>query len=349
MKVSWRDDTVSAQKAANDMCAALVYGPNRGKADSIVAAISEAILGENKDDPFARFSFNNDDLEKSPHMLLEEAASLSFTGVRKLIKLRNPAAKFSDFIAEFLAKPMGNSFILVICEDLPPSSGWRKLFEKAANAGIIACYIDERSVAGIVRAGLQAHSIRISDSALRLLSEGLAGRDDGVIRMEVEKLALYAADSKNLEDSDVRLLCHSGIDPDVEALIISCLAGRGLDSLDTGLNALYRRGIEPIVIVRVFARNVQRLMQVKQKIHAGSDSKNAMKSIRLFYKHEDNFERALRIWDRQKIYWLLLQAQTCENEIKLFYGSHSLVVARLLQKVTAMAKQIHKKQLTRSG
>lgn len=334
--LKWADNDSYKQGLLKSNVALLIYGANRGLVLERADSMKQIILGDGVGDAFRDFVLSREVLEESPAALAEEAATISFTGLQKFIHVKNPPKEASDFMGEFLDSPTGDCFILVTCEELGTKDSWRTLFENASNAGACACYIADES-RGQISAKLRAETIAIDSDALQFLTVQLRGQDNGIIDMEVEKLCLYAGESKKLSLDDVSLVCGSSSDIGIDVLTLSCLAGRSLEDLDKDLAGMYKRGVVEVHIIRTLVRNLRKLADLKRKLAEGIDFKAAARSLRIFFKLENDFKRACSIWSADDIYALVTRVQMCELQCKSGFGFEQLILARTLQRISAQA------------
>ncbi len=342
-KLKWADNEKYMKGLLKDNVAVLIYGPNRGQVNERADAMKKTILGDAIGDPFRDFTLSQDVLEESPHALAEEAATPAFGGEQKFIRLKNPPKSAATSMEEILQNANGSSFVLVTCEELSPSDSWRKLFESASNAGACACYI-ANNAGSRISVKLQTEGIRIERDALQFLSAQLRGQDNGIIDMELEKLSLYAAESKNLSLDEVSLICGSGSEVDISNMLLSCLAGRSLEDLDKGLTSIFKSGDHQMLIIRSLVNTLRKVADLKRKLAEGADFKSAAKSLRIFFKLEDDFQRACNIWSDDDIFALITKVQMVEMQSKANYGFEKLILARTLQGITAQAVRLAKRR-----
>ena len=338
-KLKWADNENYMRGLLKDNMAVLFYGPNRGQVNERAEAMKRIILGDAAGDPFRDFTLNQDVLEESPHALAEEAATMSFGGDQKFILVKNPPKSAAASMEEVLQNTNAECFIVVVCEELSPSDSWRKIFESASNAGACPCYIADNANSRI-SGKLQAENIRIERDALQFLSAQLKGQDNGIIDMELQKLCLYAAESKTLSLDEVSLICGSRSEVDISTLLIACLAGRSLEDLDTGLTSIFKSGDHQMLIIRSLVNTLRKITDLKRKMREGTDFKTAAKSLRIFFKLENDFQRACSIWNDDAIFALITKVQMVELQSKAGYGFEKLILARTLQGITAQAARL---------
>ena len=203
MKITGRADAFVA-KPYPSLCAVLIYGPDAGLVRERLNALTKAVAGA-VDDPFRVVEFPADVLRDDPARLGDEAAALSFTGGRRVVRIRDASDTVAEVLGGFVDAPIGEALILVSADDLGPRSKLRAAFEKADRAAALPCYADdERSLEGVIRETLKAGGLSITPDALSWLTDRLGG-DRELSRRELEKLVLYisSAATKTVSEEDV--------------------------------------------------------------------------------------------------------------------------------------------------
>ena len=157
-------------------------------------------------DPFRVVELTPGDIKSDPARIADEAAAISMTGGRRVIRIRDAtdglAVPLSDYLGHPPCAPDQAALIVVEAGELSPRSPLRKLFEDSKNAAAIACYLDDSAqVAQVIRATLGAEKISVTADALEYLTENLGG-DRMVTRRELEKLALFAGPGGKIELAD---------------------------------------------------------------------------------------------------------------------------------------------------
>src|ERR1700749_2615130 len=96
----------------------LFFGPDSGLAHERAKLLVTKITGDAAD-PFRVADFPASALKEEPSRLMDEAASMSLTGGRRAVWLREATdANAGGAIADFLAGPMGDALIVVESGDL---------------------------------------------------------------------------------------------------------------------------------------------------------------------------------------------------------------------------------------
>lgn len=276
--------------------AALVYGPDQGlvreRAERLAATICPDL-----NDAFRVAELDGTTLGRDVARLNDEAASLSLTGGRRLIRVREAddgvGAAFDRF---FKAPPPGDAFVLVEAGDLGPRSSLRRAFEAAKEAAAIACYLDgPREIAELAREVLGARNIRIKPDALSYLTSRLGG-DHQVSRREIEKLALYVGDGGEIGEDEVAASVGDNAELSIDDVIFAAAEGDTVQ-LERALTRAFGEGAQPVALLRAELRHFQRLHLAGSRLASGSSEDDALK-LRppLFFKLVDRFKRQLRLW-----------------------------------------------------
>src|ERR1700690_4564535 len=189
MKVAPRDQARFLKSANTSVAAVLFYGPDQGLVRERAVDLVVQVAGDAAD-PFRVAELTAAQLKEDPTRLADEAAALSLSGGRRVLRLREVADGHAEALGALLAGPAPASFLVLEAGDLAPRSALRKVFETAGNAAAVACYLDDDEALGkVIAETLKDHGLAIEDEALAYLIAHLGG-DRGVSRQELEKLAL---------------------------------------------------------------------------------------------------------------------------------------------------------------
>ena len=275
--------------------AILFYGPDGGLVRER-AKVALHALAEDPNDPFAVSSLPAGDLSDDGARLNDEAAAISFTGGRRVLRVEDATDGVAAVFEDFLKHAPGDAVVLIEAGDLPARAKLRKLFEGADNAAAVACYRDEgRSLAETIRGHLSEAGLRASDDAMALLTSQLGG-DRLLTRRELEKLVLY----KGEEKSEISLEDVRACTGDSAALTTSDLAfavGDGdLKQVERTLARCLQEGVNPVGVLRAVANHFQRLHLVA----TSGNPEMAVKALRppVFWKVADRFKAQARAWTR---------------------------------------------------
>ena len=299
MKITRAD--AFAAKPDPKIKAVLIYGPDAGLIRERLNLMTKAVAGA-VDDPFRVSEFNADALLGDPARLGDEAAALSLTGGRRVVRIRDATDATGDVFAGFLENPIGDSLVIVTGSDLGPRSKLRSAFEESDIAGALACYADSaESLDGVIRTTLKSAGLAITPDAMGWLVDRLGG-DRELSRRELEKLILYmGADTKStggtVSEDDV-LACIG----DTAALSLDDLVYALADGDQATMQRVFARltaeGTSSISILTSVARHFMRLHETRGRMAEGKSADQAAATLRppVFFKMKDRFLAQTRRW-----------------------------------------------------
>ena len=269
----------------------LLYGEDHGMIRELAATLVRRVAGS-LDDPFLVAELARDEVGQ----LADEAASLSLTGGRRVVRLREATDVATDAVAMIL-KSGAPAFVVLEAAGLATRSRLRSLVEASPDAAAIACYPEEgRALSDTIRAVLNEMGASIDADALAWVTDQL-GADRVSTRQEVEKLALFAAPEGRV-DLNAAMAC------------VGDLAGLSLDDAlfaategdvvlaDRALELAMAEGATPVGMVRAGLMHLQRLHRMRLAMDEGLSANDAMKTARppVFFRRVGACSKALSLW-----------------------------------------------------
>jgi len=281
--------------------AVLLYGPDTGlvreRADTLARTVC-ADLG----DPFRVADLNGAGLAADPARLADEAAQLSLTGGRRVVRVRGAADGLARLFAGFFDDMPGEALVVAEAGELAAGSALRRAFEGSPRAAAIGCWPDTpRDRAAVIRDSLAAHRITASSDAAQYLVEHLGG-DRLLTRSELDKLALYVGEGGRVELEDALLSIGDSAALEVDDAIMAAAEG-DVARLERVLGRVFQEGESPVSVIRALLRHLQRLHALAALVSAGTAVGEALRNARppIFYKHEDSFKRQLGLWSEAQL------------------------------------------------
>jgi len=293
--------------------AALFYGADAGLVRERADRLARAVAGDLKD-AFRVSDLAAAALAADPARLHDEAAALSLTGGRRLLRVREAGDGVGALFERFLADPPpGDSVTVVEAGELAQRSSLRRAFESAGNAAAIACYSDDRrALEELAREVLGARGIAVAGEALAYLAEHLGG-DRMLSRRELEKLALFVGDNGKVGLAEAGAVVGDSAPLGVEDVVFAAAEGDA-PALERALERAFQEGEMPVSLLRALMRHFQRLHLAQARLAAGMSEEETLKSLRppLFFKQQDRFRRQLRLWPERRarqVLELLVEAE----------------------------------------
>lgn len=297
--------------------AILVYGPDGGlvreRAESFAKSVATDI-----DDPFRVMTLPGSALVSDPARLNDEMAALSFTGGRRLVRVKDAGDSLGALFASLLdAPPPGDSVAIAEAGDLAGRSALRRAFESAKNAIAVPCYADGAGeLAALVTSVLTSHKVAAAADAREYLVSRLGG-DRGLSRAELEKLALYAGDGGRIGLEDAIACVGDSAALSVDDAIFAAAEGDAA-ALERALQRAFQEGESAVGIIKAAMRHFEKLHLAGSKIAAGMSADAALQSLRppVFFKHQDRFLGELRQWPLRRAAAALAVLLEAEQQCK---------------------------------
>lgn len=319
--------------------AALFYGPDYGLVRERAAALIGASGGD-PDDPFATVELSAAQLHSDPAALADEAAALSFSGKRKVVRIRDPREALVGAIESWLAEsPRGEALVVVEANELAKRAPLRRVFETAPAAAAVPCYPDEGAdLLRFISAALAEQGVTVSPDAAAFLAARF-GADRALGRRELEKLALYVGDGGRIDLDAAEACVGDSASASLGAVADAACAG-DLPALDRALARAYADGQHPASVLRATARHVQRLLLARGAMAAGKTAEKAMEGLRppLFFKQRASFVRQLQLWPAPRLALALDILTQAELDCKTTGMPAAALCARALMRLAHAAR-----------
>lgn len=271
----------------------LLYGDDVGMVREHAAALTRAVAGA-LDDPFRVADLDRDEAGN----LLGEAGSLSLSGGRRVVRLRD-ASDTAATVEAVRAVLDSRAPALVVLEagSLPARSNLRKLVEGAPDGAAIGCYPDDaRTLNETIRETLTASGVTAESEALAWLASHL-GADRAATRQEIEKLALFVGKGGRADLAAVMECVGDLAGLSLDDALFAASAG-DVPMTDRALELAFGEGATPVGVLRGGLMHLQRLHRARLEVDRGAQPADAAKSARppVFFRRVGAFARALSIW-----------------------------------------------------
>lgn len=269
----------------------LLYGDDTGlireRAETLIRSVAGGL-----DDPFRVADLGRDDVARLP----DEAASLSLTGGRRVIRVREAG---DSTVASVRAVLNGKGEALVVLEapGLTGRSRLRSLLEAAPDGAAIGCYPEEgRAVEETIRAMLAEARVSVEPEALAWLV-GQLGADRASTRQEISKLALYAGRGGRVDMQAAAACVGDLAGLQLEDALFAATTG-DIARTDRALELAIAEGASPVGVVRAALLHLERLHRARLAVDAGQAPAEAAKAARppVFFRRVGAFSRALTLW-----------------------------------------------------
>lgn len=306
MKISGSRLTSFFRQPEPGIAGVLLFGPEQGLVRERAEIISKTVV-ENLSDPFRVVELSGAALKTDPPLLAAEAAQLSMTGGRRVIRVVDASDGISGIFETFLDGASNQALVVAEAGNLPPRSSLRKLFEASKNGAAIGCYEDDdRALRSVIAETLGRFRLTASADAMSYLLGNL-GANRLVTRNELEKLALYVGGGGPGDKTVVSLKDAMACIGDSAAmsldLVVYAAANGDSQALDKVLDKAFGDGTSPIGILRGVQRHLQNLHFAIGKVDSGLPADKALASIRppVIFKFKSQFQSQMRQWRQDRL------------------------------------------------
>ena len=167
-------------------------------------------------------------------VVLDDLSTLPFLADRRVVLVRD-ADKFvtacRDGLERYITKPSPTGTLVLVCRSFPKTTRLYKA-AKAAGAAFHECKkLTGRKLVEFVLEEVDARNKSIDRGVAARLVD-LIGDDQGGLAGEIEKLDLYTADRKRIENSDVDALVGASREEKIFAVLDAAAAGNLPRSLE---------------------------------------------------------------------------------------------------------------------
>jgi DNA polymerase-3 subunit delta len=272
----------------------LLYGDDVGMIRERAEALVRAVAGT-LDDPFRVGELSRDDLDR----LADEAASLSLTGGRRVVRVRE-ITDTAAAVTQVQAVLQGKGTALVVLEGagMAARTRLRTALENAPHGAAIGCYPEEgRALETTIRETLRGAGVGVNSDALSWLTTQL-GADRVSTRSELEKLALYVGPGGTV-DLDSAMTCVGDLAGlSLDDALFAATAG-DVATTDRALETALAEGAAPVQVLRAALAHLQRLHRARLAMETERlSAADAARTLRppVFYRRTAVFNRALGLW-----------------------------------------------------
>lgn len=273
----------------------LAYGPDGGLVRETAQRLIRHLSG---DDPSSAniTVFDGPELAADPSLLVLEARSVSLFGGKRILRVRNATKALVMPLTELRDDPGGTAIVLE-ADNLPPRDALRALVEAAKLGRALPCYPDtDETLVNLMREAFNQAGIRTDSDVIPTLRD-ILGNDREVTRREIEKLTLFAAQSKTLTREDVLLLCADNGALAIDAILDSTGSGHA-ERLELALNRAVAAAIAPQQLLAMLTNHFANLRRWRTDVDGGQTPRAVLDNLkpRPHFSRSAALEQQLRLW-----------------------------------------------------
>jgi DNA polymerase-3 subunit delta len=327
--------------------AVVIHGKDRSGVAERAQVLCKAITPD-LNDPFNVTVLTDSDIDGDEARLEEALTALSMIGGRRLIRVKLGGEKVS--VDKMLAAALKthsdggynpDAMLVIEAGALGRDSALRKAAEAARGAAGITCYEDETGdVARMTREALAADKVGLTSDALDRFV-GRLPRERGLMRQEIERLALYIGPGSGRTIDVDELEAHLGVEPDasLQDAALQAFGGRPAPS-QAGLRRALAEGESAVMAVRQASIHLGKLRRINVLQGAGAGAKEAAKAAGVFWKQEAEMLRQARSWRLEDLDLVQDSVNVADVATKTTGLPEALIAERLLLEIAARARRL---------
>jgi DNA polymerase-3 subunit delta len=221
--------------------------------ESIRTVVRAVFPGAESDATISRFSGAHSSLAA----VLDEVCTLPFFSRERLVIVEEAdpfVSKYRKELESFVEQHRGSGILLIQSKQWAATTKLAKLVEKVGLA--IDCSAPpESALAGwLIQLASERDNAQLDPEAAQLLVE-LVGPEAGILAAEVEKLAVYAGDSKRIDRDGVAKLVGAGRVETIWRAVDAATTGHGRMALEH-LDNLLAAGEAPVQMLAAMSYNL---------------------------------------------------------------------------------------------
>jgi DNA polymerase-3 subunit delta len=271
----------------------LAYGPDAGLVRETAQRLVKQFSGG---DPGSVIVLDQSEIDADPGRLAVEARTTSLFGQSPIIRVRNASKSLVMTLTDLKDDHAGAAIVLE-AGNLAPRDALRALVEAAKFGRALPCYADtDETLTALIRETFSKAGIAVDGDVIPALRDVL-GNDREVTRRELEKLLLFAQESKTLTRNDVVLLCADNAALVLDEIVDAAGTGHA-DRLDDALNRAMAANINPQQLLATALNHFSRLRQWRTQVDAGRSPREVLDSQRPkpHFSRSSALEQQLRLW-----------------------------------------------------
>ena len=327
--------------------AAVIHGKDRSGVSERALTLCKAITPD-LNDPFNVTFLTEADIDGDAVKLEEALTALSMIGGRRLVRIRLSDGKASvdKAIAAALtihAEGGYNPDAMLVIEAgaLGRDSALRKAAEAGKGSVGIACYEDEAGdIARMTREALAVDKVGLTTDALAAFVARLP-RERGLMRQEIERLALYVGPGSGRTIDVEELEAHLGVEADASLsdAALQAFGGRPAPA-QGGLRRALAEGESAVMAVRSASIHLGKLRRINVLQGNGAGAKEAAKAAGVFWKQENEMLRQARAWRLEDLDVVQDSVNTADVATKTTGMPEHLIAERLLLEIAARPRRL---------
>lgn len=324
-----------------DIKCIILFGTNEGLINEWQNKCATAVC-EDINDAFRYRSFEMEQISSDGGEVYGEYHAQSLMGGRRAVVIKNADNNLYPIIKNMLPETKSENLLIISSTSLNNRSSLISWAKERDDIYVVGCY-EERDDNLVKTAAqmLQERGLHASFDTVQFLASKLSP-DHKLNVVELDKLALYSSDNKNITIEDIRAVVGDIAGADYDDLSYFVANGNTLKACAV-FERLVKEGNEIATIVRQISYHFVKLLSVSALINEGKNTEEALKSLRppLMFYRKDDFIRQLKIWNKERILSALSMLYECERDCKTTSVPAESVAEYCILRITGAVKKFH--------
>jgi DNA polymerase-3 subunit delta len=316
----------------------LAYGPDAGLVRETGQRLARRFAGPDADG-MSLVVLVAAGRDADPARLAVEARTTSLFGDKRVIRVRNAGKSLTTTLSELAQDPQG-AVIVLEAGNLPPKDPLRALVEAAKLGRALPCYPDsDETVGRLIADTFSKAGIAADADTVSAIRDSL-GNDREVTRRELEKLVLYARESKRLTRDDVLALCADNAALVLDEIADALGTGRA-QALDLALERALAAAVNAQQILASALNHFATLRRWRGEVDLGKSPAAVLDGARPrpHFSRRASLERQLRLWSDDALIAALDRLQSAVADSRKRYELQETIARRALLAISMMAAE----------
>ena len=309
--------------------AVLVFGPDAPQQRDRIRQLALQKVAR-LDDPFNVAELAGASVAARPGLLSDEAAALSMMGGERVVIVRDADEAIVPALNQALGSSAASALMLLHGGNLGAPDKLRRLAEASPQILALACYPESaQAITRLLIEDAEVQGRLLMPDAAQFLVDGASGNRE-VARQELEKLMLYAGDSRApLSLALAREVAVPGSESALSDLV-QHVCDKKAASADRLSLQLLERGEEPVVLLRALSRRLWMFAAAHAAQAAGQSPGECADRLfgRMAWKEKEPFLRQLQRWPLPRVEQGLARLNRAERDIKDYSLPAGIIAAR---------------------
>ena len=292
----------------------VLFGNNEGEISMLQKKCAEAVCGS-VDDAFRYSLLQMENVSKDGAEIYAEFHAQSMMGGRRAIEVQGADNNLTPMLKKMLPETKSENLLILSSLTIKSNAALITWAKERRDILTVGCYEDrEADIAQEAATMLRAKGLLADNATLQVLCARLSP-DRRVNQSEIDKLEMYLGERKTVTIADVQNAVCDVAGASSEDLCYYT-AGGEIKKAVAMLNRLLKEGEEPASLVRMLEYHFAKLLECVAKISGGKTIAEATLPLRLMFYRKPEFERQLKMWNKEQILSALSMLYDSERDCK---------------------------------